>query len=33
MYQAEAMWLCFRGYYPMAVQVAAGKIDALTGDQ
>ena len=32
MYQAEAMWLYFSGSYPMAVKVAAGKIDALTGE-
>ena len=31
MYQAEAMWLNFEGGYPMAVKVAAGKIDAVTG--
>ena len=31
MYQAEAMWINFRTDYPMAVKVAAGKIDALTG--
>ena len=31
MYQAEAMWLNFSGNYPMAVKVAAGKIDAVTG--
>jgi hypothetical protein len=35
MYQAEAMWLSFRSHgngYPFAVQVSAGKVDALTGD-
>ena len=32
MYQAEAMWLHFDAAYPMAVKVAAGKIDALTGE-
>ena len=32
MYQAEAMWLDFTGSYPMAVKVAAGKINALTGE-
>ena len=32
MYQAEAMWLNFTGSYPMAVKVAAGKANALTGD-
>ncbi len=31
MYQAEAMWLNFSGSYPMAVKVAAGKINAVTG--
>lgn len=33
MYQAEAMWIDFSGNYPMAIKVAAGKIDALTGEQ
>ncbi len=32
MYQAEAMWLNFSGDYPMAVKVAAGKINAVTGE-
>ncbi len=32
MYQAEAMWLNFNGDYPMAVKVAAGKINAVTGE-
>jgi hypothetical protein len=34
MYQAEAMWLSFSAPdgYPFAVQVAAGKVDALTGE-
>ncbi len=32
MHQAEAMWIHFNGSYPMAVKVAAGKIDALTGE-
>ena len=32
MYQAEAMWLSFGGDYPMAVKVAAGKINAITGE-
>lgn len=39
MYQAEALWLCFRGSYiadrqtsyPFAIRVATGKIDAVTG--
>ena len=31
MYQAEALWISFDGAYPMAVKVAAGKVDAVTG--
>ena len=31
MHQSEATWISFDGAYPMAVKVAAGKIDALTG--
>ncbi len=31
MYQAEALWLFFRGKYPCALKVAAGKINAVTG--
>ena len=31
MYQAEALWISFAGEYPMAVKVAAGKVDAVTG--
>lgn len=31
MYQAEALWLRFDGYYPCAVKIAAGKINAVTG--
>jgi hypothetical protein len=31
MHQAEAMWISFRGDYPMAVAVATGKVDAITG--
>lgn len=31
MHQAEAMWIRFGAGYPMAVKVAAGKINALTG--
>lgn len=31
MHQSEALWISFQGNYPMAVKVAAGKIDALTG--
>lgn len=33
MYQAEAMWINFNGDYPMAVKVAAGRINALTGEE
>jgi hypothetical protein len=32
MYQAEALWLRFAGPYPCAVKVAAGKVNALTGE-
>ncbi len=39
MYQAEAMWLNFstsdidrRGSYPFAIKIAAGKIDAVSGE-
>lgn len=32
MYQSEALWIFFHSFYPMAVKVAAGKIDAITGD-
>lgn len=32
MYQSEALWLSFNGIYPMAVKVATGKIDAVTGE-
>ncbi len=32
MYQAEALWLDFEGDYPMAIKVAAGKINAVTGE-
>ena len=31
MHQAEAMWISFRGCYPMAVKVASGRINAITG--
>lgn len=31
MYQSEAMWISFAGDYPFAVKIAAGKIDAVTG--
>ena len=34
MYQAEALWISFGGSgdYPMAIKVAAGKVDAVTGE-
>ncbi len=32
MYQSEALWINFHGMYPFAVKVAAGKINAVTGD-
>ncbi len=32
MHQAEAMWIAFEADYPMAVKIAAGKINALTGE-
>jgi hypothetical protein len=32
MYQAEAMWINFNGDYPFAIKIAAGKINAVTGD-
>jgi hypothetical protein len=34
MYQSEAMWLSFRSHddYPFAVRIAAGKINAVTGE-
>jgi hypothetical protein len=32
MYQSEAMWIFFRGDYPFAVKVAAGKVNAVTGE-
>ena len=32
MHQSEAMWLKFHASYPMAIKVAAGKINAITGD-
>lgn len=32
MYQAEALWLHFGGRYPFAVKIAAGKINAVTGE-
>ena len=32
MYQAEALWINFRTEYPMAVKIAAGKVNAVTGE-
>ena len=32
MYQSEAMWISFDGDYPCAIKIAAGKINAVTGD-
>jgi hypothetical protein len=32
MYQAEALWINFSGSYPCAVKIAAGKINAVTGE-
>lgn len=31
MYQAEALWIDFRGSYPFAIKIAAGKVNAVTG--
>jgi len=32
MYQSEALWINFRTDYPFAVKIAAGKINAVTGE-
>lgn len=32
MYQSEALWVNFSGWYPFAVKVATGKINAVTGE-
>lgn len=32
MYQSEAMWIRFFGDYPFAIKIAAGKINAVTGE-
>ena len=32
MYQAEALWVHFSARYPFAIKVAAGKINAVTGE-
>jgi len=31
MYQSEAMWICFSADYPMAIKIATGKINAVSG--
>ncbi len=33
MYQTEAMWINFGGFYPMAVKIAAGKVNAISGEE
>lgn len=33
MYQSEALWINFSGHYPCAIKIAAGKINAVTGDE
>jgi hypothetical protein len=32
MYQSEALWINFDGSYPCAIKIAAGKINAVTGE-
>lgn len=32
MYQSEALWIWFSSQYPFAVKIAAGKINAVSGD-
>lgn len=32
MYQSEALWIQFSGSYPFAAKIAAGKINAVTGE-
>ncbi len=32
MYQSEALWLSFSGAYPFALKIAAGKINAVSGE-
>ncbi|WP_108651326.1 hypothetical protein [Dongshaea marina] len=32
MHQSEAMWINFSGDYPMAIKIATGKINAITGE-
>jgi len=33
MYQAEAMWIDLSGGYPFAIKIAAGKMNAVTGEE
>lgn len=33
MYQSEAMWINFSGSYPFAIKIAAGKINAVSGEE
>nr|HQH71177.1 hypothetical protein [bacterium] len=33
MYQSEAMWINFSGDYPFAIKIAAGKINAVSGEE
>ncbi len=33
MYQSEALWLRFHGFYPIALKIGAGKINAVTGEE
>ena len=32
MYQSEALWISFSAWYPFAVKIAAGKINAVSGE-
>lgn len=32
LYQSEAMWINFDNHYPFAIKIAAGKVNALTGE-
>ena len=32
MYQSEALWIRFSAHYPFAVKIAAGKINAVSGE-
>ena len=32
MYQSEALWINFSGDYPCAIKIAAGKINAVSGE-